>query len=168
MRADVTVREFGLVNDEPAAVGGSDLGPTPTESTLQSLASCVAMVIRAASRKHGIPVSTVEAEAEAVADFDIRGVTFQQAVTVPFRRIDLTLRVGGPVTDADLAPVRNAIRDFCPVTCCFRRPEPRSPTHGCSRAIDCCYVPEKGRCFYPGNELSGHRVYSTFSVSNVL
>ena len=117
MRADVTVRDFALVNDEPAAVGGSDPGPTPTESTLQSLASCVAMVIRAASRKYGIPVSTIEAE--AVADFDIRGVTFQQAVTVPFRRIDLTLRVGGPVTDADLAPVRNAIRDFCPVHMLF-------------------------------------------------
>ena len=52
-------RQFTWHSDEPLAVGGTDLGPTPYEILLGSLAACIAITLRLYSNHKGITLPEV-------------------------------------------------------------------------------------------------------------
>ena len=62
LRAVVDAGGFRLVVDEPESVGGTGLGPQPTELLLASVASCMTIALAFVARKRGVePVGlTVE------------------------------------------------------------------------------------------------------------
>ncbi len=66
------MRQFEIVVDEPAEVGGTDEGPQPTELFLASLASCFAMSVAHVARKRGIEL----ADLSVVADGEYDGPRF--------------------------------------------------------------------------------------------
>lgn len=45
-RTELSVRNQKIIADEPAADGGADLGPKPTELLAMSLAGCTAITVR--------------------------------------------------------------------------------------------------------------------------
>lgn len=53
-------RGFTLLADEPASVGGAELGPTPYDFLNLALASCTSMTLRMYSDKRGWPMDEVE------------------------------------------------------------------------------------------------------------
>jgi putative redox protein len=54
---------FRLVVDEPAAVGGTGLGPMPTDLLLASLSSCYALALAWAAKKRGLDLPDLEVTA---------------------------------------------------------------------------------------------------------
>lgn len=50
----VPIRDFEVRIDEPPSVGGRDTGPMPTEMLLATIASCFAMAVHHAARKHEV------------------------------------------------------------------------------------------------------------------
>ena len=52
-------RQFSWRADEPLGAGGTDLGPTPYEILLGSLAACIAITLRLYSNHKGIALSDV-------------------------------------------------------------------------------------------------------------
>lgn len=50
----VQIGKHGLVVDQPHDAGGDDLGPTPTELFVASLAACVGFYAERFMRRHGI------------------------------------------------------------------------------------------------------------------
>jgi putative redox protein len=64
-RADVRVRQFGFVVDEPADVGGEDAGAMPTEYLLVALSSCYAMALVHVARKRDVPLGPLTVRAVA-------------------------------------------------------------------------------------------------------
>ncbi len=113
MRVDATVRNQKITINEPAEVGGTNQGPSPTETALAALAACASMVIRITSKKHKINLAGVDAEIDAT--FDLRGVMFKEPVNVPFREIALSLRLSDDVDDTQLELLKQAVHDFCPI-----------------------------------------------------
>lgn len=67
-RADVTVRQFRFVADEPPQSGGEDAGAMPTEYLLVALSSCYAMALGHVARKRDVVLGPLTVTAVATYD----------------------------------------------------------------------------------------------------
>ncbi|MEM9998825.1 MAG: alpha/beta fold hydrolase, partial [Bacteroidota bacterium] len=61
-RVEVTTRGFALLADEPAKVGGGELGPTPFDYLTSALGTCTAMTLRMYADHKGWPLTDVRVE----------------------------------------------------------------------------------------------------------
>ena len=57
-------RQFSWLGDEPPGAGGTDLGPTPYEILLGSLAACIAITLKLYANHKGIALAGVEVRLE--------------------------------------------------------------------------------------------------------
>lgn len=69
--AQVIIRDFKFLSDEPEELGGTNLGPNPVEYVLGAFAACQEIVIKAYATVLGINISLVEVEVEG--DLDLHG-----------------------------------------------------------------------------------------------
>lgn len=60
----VQVRDHDIVVDQPRSVGGDDVGPTPTELFVASLAACVGFYAERYLRHHDLPTEGLKVEAD--------------------------------------------------------------------------------------------------------
>jgi organic hydroperoxide reductase OsmC/OhrA len=67
-RADIAVRQFGFVADEPPGSGGEDAGAMPTEYLLVALSSCYAMALVHVARKRDVVLGPLTVRAVATYD----------------------------------------------------------------------------------------------------
>lgn len=56
---DVDMGGFSVTVDEPASVGGTDLGPEPTSLLLSSVASCFTVAIAYCARKQSVELTSL-------------------------------------------------------------------------------------------------------------
>ena len=61
----IGIREHELLTDLPREKGGQDLGPTPPELLLASLASCSGIFAKLFADREGIPTEGIEVTVEA-------------------------------------------------------------------------------------------------------
>jgi len=117
-RSDITVRDQTIVIDEPAERGGTNEGPTPTETLISALIGCTNVIANRIAEHIGLTVEDMTID--AAADFDRRGVMMQEAVRVPFPKIDLTInaRMGG--SDAQITQLKEDLAKFCPLSMLIR------------------------------------------------
>ena len=110
---------FTLTVDEPPSVGGTGLGPMPTDLLLASLASCFAMALAWAARRQGTELPDLSVTATgtyAGPRFSVLALTVHTSAAAdvvtplfePARRVcyvsntfaqqpELTVRLGDPV-----------------------------------------------------------------------
>ncbi len=112
-RTDISVRDVTSVVDEPVARGGTNAGPTPTETLIAALVACSNVIGHKCAEKHGVDVKSLEISAEA--HFDRRGVTLAEEVDVPFPLIKLTFDLETSASDAQVAAMRADLARFCAV-----------------------------------------------------
>jgi putative redox protein len=117
-RTDVTVRDRSVVIDEPAERGGTNQGPTPTETLMASLIGCTNVITHKVAAKNGVAIKSMNVRLEA--QFDRRGVMLQEEIDLPFPSATLSIDLE---TDADPEAVERVKRElamFCPVSKVFR------------------------------------------------
>jgi putative redox protein len=111
-RFELQVRGHRLLCDQPAAEGGGDQGPTPTELFVGSLAACVAFYARRFLGRHDLDPGGLRVEA-----------AFTMSPDHPARVDTITLRLLVP---QPLAPTRRrallAVVDHCTVHNSIRTP----------------------------------------------
>lgn len=62
----VKIRDFNeFIVDEPAPLGGTDLGPNPVEYLIAAAGSCFAITFQVMASQKGIKLNSVETEIEA-------------------------------------------------------------------------------------------------------
>ncbi len=117
--SNVALRNLTFAIDEPVERGGSNLGPTPTETALAALIGCTNVIGHKCADSLGIDIG--ELTINASCDFDRRGVTLQQEIDVPFTEITLDIHASKPVPAADLDRLRDEVSKFCPLSKLFRQ-----------------------------------------------
>lgn len=109
-----------LMIDEPASVGGTDLGPNPLQYVIAALAGCVTIVGKGVAKKMGINLEEVSIRIEGEIDPD--GFSGKDpSVQKGFKemRLIVTAKADCPPeklrewlkTTEDLCPVGNTLRD---------------------------------------------------------
>ena len=112
-RTEVKAGDKELVVDEPVSVGGSDLGPTPYEYLLTSLASCTLMTLRMYADRKSWPLESASIQLRSGRSHEI---DCEKCESEPVgighiqRRIELT----GPITDEQRQRLLQ-VADRCPI-----------------------------------------------------
>lgn len=117
-RSDVEIRDLVFPIDEPVERGGTNGGPSPTETALAALIGCTNVIGHKCAAKLGIEIGQMRVTVSC--DFDRRGVTLSEEIAVPFQRIDLDVEIDGPVSDDDLARLAAEVGKYCPLSKLFR------------------------------------------------
>lgn len=117
-RADTAVRDVSLVIDEPVERGGTNAGPTPTETAVSALIGCTNVIGHKCADSLGIDIGHLDISAKCT--FDRRGVTLEEEIEVPFRAIQLTVTSNGGATQEELQRVAAEVSKFCPLSKLFK------------------------------------------------
>ncbi len=110
---EVTANGHALVADEPAALGGTDAGPTPYDYLLSALGSCTAMTVRMYADRKEWPLETVTVRAEH-GRVHAKDCEECETESGKIDRIELELKLEGPL-DAKQRERLREIADKCPV-----------------------------------------------------
>ncbi len=117
--ANVSVRDLTFAIDEPTERGGTNLGPTPTDTALAALVGCTNVIGHKCAAKLGIDIGHLDIS--VVCDFNRLGVTLSDEVDVPFEHILLRVISSGNASDVELDQVKNEVSKFCPLSKLFRQ-----------------------------------------------
>jgi uncharacterized OsmC-like protein/alpha/beta superfamily hydrolase len=110
---DIVAGEHRLIADEPAAVGGAEMGPTPYDYLLAGLGACTAMTLRMYADRKKWPLEgvTVDLKHQKIHAEDCRECETAQGYV---DRIERELKLVGELT-ADQQKRLLEIADRCPV-----------------------------------------------------
>ncbi len=117
--ANVSVRDLTFAIDEPEARGGTNLGPTPTDTALAALIGCTNVIGHKCAKSLGVDIGHLEIS--ATCDFDRRGVTLEESIDVPFQKIVLNVKANGPATQEELQQVALEVTKYCPLSILFKQ-----------------------------------------------
>ena len=116
-RADVSVRDLAFAIDEPTERGGTNEGPTPTDTALAALIGCTNVIGHKCAQKLGIDIGHLKIDASC--QFDRRGVTLAEEVEVPFQSVALKVISDGAASNEELQQVGVEVAKFCPLSKLF-------------------------------------------------
>jgi len=105
---------FRLIADEPLALGGSDLGPTPYQFLSVALGACTAMTLRMYARRKTLALESVVVD---VSHDKVHAADSDDAEAGAHKRVDRFRReiaLTGDLTPAERARLIE-IADMCPV-----------------------------------------------------
>ena len=117
--SEIAVRDLTFSIDEPTERGGTNLGPTPTDTALAALIGCTNVIGNKCANTLGI--ETGHLTISAACDFDRRGVTLEEEIDVPFVRIELNVQTQNRLSEDDLARLQTEVAKFCPLSKLFRQ-----------------------------------------------
>jgi uncharacterized OsmC-like protein len=103
-RFTIGIRNHRLVIDQPVEDGGTDVGPTPTELFVASLASCVGFYAERYLRRHDLRVEGLRVDC-----------TYAFADDRPARVASITLTVDAPGLPAGRQDAFLAVIEHCTV-----------------------------------------------------
>lgn len=110
----ITVRDVGFDIDEPVARGGTNLGPSPTETLISALIGCTNVIGHKCADSLGVNIGHLNISAEC--EFDRRGVTLAEEIDVPFKKVVLTVVSDGGASAEDLNRVKAEVAKYCPLS----------------------------------------------------
>ncbi|MEX0684859.1 MAG: OsmC family protein [Balneolales bacterium] len=128
LQADVSIRQFKLVSDEPKSLGGTDMGPNPVELILGAFAACQEIVIAAYASVLGIPLEQVKVTAEG--EVDLRGFfNVSDKVRPGFKNITFNTEITTSEEDPEkLEQIKFFALNRCPVLDILENPVPTEGT----------------------------------------
>lgn len=120
---ELAARDHAVKVDEPAELGGQDIGANPVEHALIALASCQAITYRFWAAQLGIELEGLEIKADG--DLDVRGFFgFDDSVRPGFSAVRLEITPRGPESAERYQELADAVDAHCPVLDLFTNQTP--------------------------------------------
>jgi uncharacterized OsmC-like protein len=113
-RTEISTRDVRTIVDEPKERGGTNMGPSPTETLVAALIACTNVISHKCANKHGIEFRAMSIDAEAM--LDRRGTQLLEEIEVPFPKIRLVINVTTDASEGDMEKVKTDLHRFCPVS----------------------------------------------------
>lgn len=117
-RADVKVRDLVFTIDEPEVRGGTNQGPTPTDTAVAAFIGCINVIGNKCAEQMGAEIGNLKIAAKC--EFDRRGVTLEEEIEVPFISIKLTVHADGSANEVTLTQIGIETEKYCPLSKLFR------------------------------------------------
>lgn len=117
-RSDIQVRDVSFAIDEPTERGGTNVGPTPTDTALAALIGCTNVIGHKCATSLGVDIGHLNID--AACDFDRRGVTLEEEIEVPFSAVVLNVVSDGSADQAALDRVASETEKYCPLSKLFK------------------------------------------------
>lgn len=117
--SNISIRDVEFAIDEPVARGGTNLGPTPTDTAIAALIGCTNVIAHKCAETLMIDIGHLDIS--AVCDFDRRGVTLQDEIDLPFIKIKLTVLADGSASEAELTKLAEEVSKYCPLSKLFKQ-----------------------------------------------
>ena len=112
--ARISIRDFELVSDEPAILGGTNHGPNPVELVLGALAACQEIVLSAYAAVLGIKIEGIDVDVKG--DLDLRGFLNMADVRPGYNGVEFTTTIRTAENDrAKLQQLIHFAEKRCPV-----------------------------------------------------
>ena len=120
--AEVRVRDFTVVSDEPESRGGENRAPTPLEYVLVALCACT----NASTGKLAEKLRFVydDLRTEAVGEIDIRGRRGEADVPVHYRMVRLHVAIRTEESAGRVERLADLVARYCPVDSLIRAAVP--------------------------------------------
>ena len=116
-RTEIPVRDLNVVIDEPVERGGTNMGPTPTETAMTALIACTNVIGHKNAHKLGVDLGVVTIDANC--QFDRRGVLLEEEIDVPFPAVTLTVNCTTSASQDELTKVGQETAKFCAIAKLF-------------------------------------------------
>lgn len=121
--AQVNIRDFNFLSDEPEDLGGKNQGPNPVEYVLGAFAACQEIVIKAYATVLGIEVSSVHVDVEG--DLDLHGFFNLSDERAGFTGVRYTTTIETNETNSEkLKQLEDFSTKRCPVLDIIQNPVP--------------------------------------------
>ncbi len=115
--SNIEIRDLQFAIDEPTERGGSNLGPTPTDTALSALIGCTNVIGHKCAKKLGVDIGHLNID--ITCDFDRRGVTLTEEIEVPFVALTQTVIANGAASVEELQTVAREVEKYCPLSKLF-------------------------------------------------
>lgn len=100
--------------DEPASLGGTDLGANPVEHLLAALGSCTVITFQVWAQQLGLRIDRLQVAIGGT--LDLRGfLGLDPEVRPGFPALRLRIEVAGPEREVDYQRLAEAVERHCPV-----------------------------------------------------
>ncbi len=116
------IRQFDLVIDEPAALGGTDLGPNPVEVVLAALGACQEIVYATYAALLGVQIDRLAIR--VTGHLDPRGFFGVADVPAGFQAVAFEVDLQTPSPADKVQQLVNLVNQRCPVLDILQRPIP--------------------------------------------
>lgn len=110
----VRAGRFSWTIDEPAGLGGTDLGANPVEHLFAALGSCTVITYQVWAQQLGLTLERIDVDVEG--SIDTRGFFgLDEDVRPGFADISVKVSVSGPHSTEDYLRLADAVGSHCPV-----------------------------------------------------
>jgi len=117
--AEISVRDLRFSIDEPTERGGTNKGPTPTDTALSALVGCTNVIGHKCAETLNVDIGHLQIDVSC--EFDRRGVMLSEEIDVPFTKIVLNVKSDGSATASELQSVATEVGKYCPLAKLFRQ-----------------------------------------------
>lgn len=112
-RTVVKTRDVTALIDEPMIRGGTNLGPSPTETFMASLIGCTNVISSRIAQKMGLVWQNLDVELSA--EFNRLGTMLEEEVEHPFANIVMDISVETNASEQELEKLKSDLSKFCPI-----------------------------------------------------